>query len=268
MRSDYCATTFIFNLPSMLRTLLLLLFPLTVIAQTEMYFGQQQLPTPTANCISVAQEQQVHRLLGINRATARLAQKTTNPVLFDWPLRQRQPIDYSYYGLSFFVDHNPASGAVLDYNGGSRTYDGHTGIDISPQPYSWDMMDNSRVEAIAAASGTIVLRQDGNYDRRCQSDPTAIANAVILQHDDGSTTRYWHLKNGSVTTKAVGQTVAQGEYLGIVGSSGFSGGVHLHFEVRDAANNVIDPLPGRATRLRQPAAGSTRNRTGIRRCCG
>jgi len=229
---------------SMLRTLLFLLLPLTNIAQTAMYFGQQRLPTPTTNCISMVEEQQVQRLLTTNGAKARLAQKTTTPVLFDWPLRQRQPLDYSYYGLSFFVDHNPASGSVVDYNGGSRTYDGHTGIDISPQPYQWDMMDNSRVEAIAAAPGTIVLRQDGNYDRRCQSDPSYVANAVILQHDDGSTTRYWHLKNGSVTTKAVGQTVAQGEYLGIVGSSGISGGPHLHFEVRDAANNVIDPFAG------------------------
>lgn len=74
------------------------------------------------------------------------------------------------------------------------------------------MMDNDRVEVIAAAPGTIVLRQDGNYDQQCQPPLTAVANATILQHEDGLTTRYYHLKGGSVTTKAVGQTVAAGEY--------------------------------------------------------
>lgn len=225
------------------RILLLLILPFIASAQPSTYFGYQRLQTPNTNCISTAEEQLIQQKLRINRATARLATKTATPVLFDWPLRQRAPLDYTYFGLSFFVDHDPSSG-ILDYNGGARTYDGHTGVDISPQPYSWDMMDNNRIEVIAAASGTIVLRQNGNFDRQCQPPVTAVANAIILQHNDGSTTRYYHLKNGSVTTKAVGQTVAAGEYLGIVGSSGYAAGVHLHFEVRDPNNNVVDPFAG------------------------
>lgn len=229
----------------MTRTFLLsCLFPVAALAQPTAFFGQQHQPTPTVNCISPAEEQQIQQQLQVNRSNARIGQKASAPVLFDWPLRQRPPLDYTYFALSFFVDQSPAAGAISDYNGGSRTYDGHTGIDISPQPYQWDMMDNSRVEVIAAASGTIILRQDGNFDRQCNPPTTAIANAVILQHDDGSTTRYYHLKSGSVTAKTVGQTVAQGEYLGTIGSSGYAAGPHLHFEVRDAANNVVDPFAG------------------------
>jgi murein DD-endopeptidase MepM/ murein hydrolase activator NlpD len=228
----------------MKKLLILLLLPTLLHAQKTVFFGQQQLTHPVANCIPPEVEQQVLKQVAINVANARVAANSTETVLLDWPLRQRAPLDYTYYGLGFFVDHNPVSGATLDYNGGNRTYDGHTGTDISPQPYSWDIMDNNRVEVIAAAAGTIVLRQDGNYDRRCASDPSFQGNAVILQHSDGSQTWYWHLKNGSVTNKTVGQTVQQGEYLGIIGSSGASGGVHLHFEVRSETNQIIDPFAG------------------------
>ena len=51
-------------------------------------------------------------------------------------------------------------------------------------------------------------------------------------HADGSVAWYGHMKAGSLTNKAVGQTVSSGEYLGIVGSSGNSTGPHLHFGIR------------------------------------
>ena len=68
------------------------------------------------------------------------------------------------------------------------------------------------------------------------------ANHVVLEHADGSTTLYWHLKEGSVTAKQVGEAVAAGELLGTIGSSGHSSGPHLHFEVRDPQHAVIDPF--------------------------
>ncbi|WP_460949283.1 peptidoglycan DD-metalloendopeptidase family protein [Spirosoma daeguense] len=231
----------------MKKLVLLLVLSTPVFAQPATFFGQKQLEknTNTINCIPPALEKQIQDQLRAYQAGARSKAVTTNPVLFDWPLRQRAPLDYTYYGFVAFVDNNPAANAILDYNGGNRTYDGHTGTDIGVQPFPWDMMDNSRVEVLAAASGTIVLRQDGNFDRQCNADPaTAVPNMVFIQHEDGSISRYVHMKNGSVTSKGVGQTVQQGEYLGIVGSSGYSGGPHLHFEIRDANNQVIDPFVG------------------------
>jgi hypothetical protein len=91
-------------------------------------------------------------------------------------------------------------------------------------------MDNSQVEVIAAAPGTIINREDGHYDRNCaMGDSTA--NYIVVQHADGSCVMYWHMKKNSLTSKVVGQTVVTGEYLGIVGSSGSSTAPHLHFEV-------------------------------------
>jgi murein DD-endopeptidase MepM/ murein hydrolase activator NlpD len=166
-----------------------------------------------------------------------------------WPIRAAQSLtDYGYHGVSAFVDHNLANpDQLLDYTCGTRTYDiagyNHQGTDLFTWPFGWSKMDNGEVEIIAAAPGAIVLRQDGNYDRSCamSSNPW---NGVIIQQADGSRTWYLHMKKNSVTPRPVGSTVVTGEYLGIVGSSGSSTGPHLHFEVRDAANHVIDPWAG------------------------
>ena len=104
-------------------------------------------------------------------------------------------------------------------------------------------MDNEEVAIVAAAPGIIIDKVDGNYDREClwlgQS-----WNAVYIMHDDGSQAWYGHMKNGSLTQKIVGDTVERGEYLGLVGSSGNSEAPHLHFQVMDVNNVVVDPYKG------------------------
>ncbi len=158
-----------------------------------------------------------------------------------WPLAPSAEFsDFHYFLLSAQVDHDLGPG-VLDYACGARSYDGHNGTDIAIYPFKWNMMAAGLVTVVAAAPGTIVLRHDGEFDENCDSQDVP-ANSVILEHADGSTTMYWHLKKGSVTPKQVGETVAAGELLGTVGSSGHSKGPHLHFEVHDPQNLVIDPF--------------------------
>jgi murein DD-endopeptidase MepM/ murein hydrolase activator NlpD len=41
-----------------------------------------------------------------------------------------------------------------------------------------------------------------------------------------------------------GQQVERGAALGLVGSSGYSSGPHLHFELQDASGQAIDPYAG------------------------
>ncbi|HLM60240.1 MAG TPA: FG-GAP-like repeat-containing protein, partial [Pyrinomonadaceae bacterium] len=67
---------------------------------------------------------------------------------------------------------------------------------------------------------------------------------VGLRHSDGTISYYGHLKLNSLTTKAVGETVTQGEFLGVIGSSGVSTIPHLHFEIYNAANQLQDPYQG------------------------
>ncbi len=171
--------------------------------------------------------------------------------MYDFPLRttQRYP---GYYGISNFVDLNQAFPDQLqDYNCGMRSYDltsgyNHAGIDFFTWPFGWYKLDQDEVEVIAAEAGTITTKLDGNYDRVCGfNDPLNTGwNAVYVTHADGSVAWYGHLKNGSLTSKPVGATVAVGEYLGVVASSGNSTGPHLHFETRDSVGNVIEPYFG------------------------
>ena len=152
-----------------------------------------------------------------------------------------------------FVDHDQTNpGSVQDYRCSDRTYDfqgyNHTGTDFVAYPFPWRMIDNDSVTVVAAAAGTIVERSDGHADRNCSFGGTG-DNMVVLVHADGSQSSYAHMKKGSVTTKAVGERVEAGEYLGVIGSSGASTAPHLHFEVKDSAGNLIDPFfdPANAT---------------------
>ncbi len=52
---------------------------------------------------------------------------------------------------------------------------------------------------------------------------------VELSHGNGFTTRYAHLSELAV---GCGQSVYQGQIIGYCGSTGWSSGPHLHFEIR------------------------------------
>jgi hypothetical protein len=63
-------------------------------------------------------------------------------------------------------------------------------------------------------------------------------NAVVIAHGHGVRSLYAHLSRIGV---GVGQRVAAGAEIGLVGSTGRSSGPHLHFEVR-LRGACIDPL--------------------------
>ncbi|MFI5172912.1 MAG: peptidoglycan DD-metalloendopeptidase family protein, partial [Chitinophagales bacterium] len=157
------------------------------------------------------------------------------------------------YYTAYYIDHNAVGtggdiSSLQDYACGTRTYDtddgyNHQGTDIVIAPYAWNMMETEQADIIAAAAGLIIYKEDGNYDQNCGFNELT-ANAIGIEHDDGTIAYYFHMKNGSLTSKAEGETVETGEFLGKVGSSGSSFLPHLHFEVQDGDGNVIDPWEG------------------------
>ncbi|MEZ5099158.1 MAG: peptidoglycan DD-metalloendopeptidase family protein [Thermoleophilia bacterium] len=95
----------------------------------------------------------------------------------------------------------------------------HAGIDIGVP---------SGTPIRAAAAGTVVLAGWlGGY-----------GNLVVVDHGGGLATAYAHQQRILVSN---GATVAQGDVLGEVGSTGNSTGPHLHFEVR-VDGVALDPL--------------------------
>lgn len=95
----------------------------------------------------------------------------------------------------------------------------HQGIDIGAPPGQ---------PIVAAAGGTVFFAGTmGGYGL-----------LTLIDHHDGRVTAYAHQTSFAVT----GGSVSRGQVIGYVGSTGFSTGPHLHFEVR--VNGVaVDPMP-------------------------
>ena len=89
-------------------------------------------------------------------------------------------------------------------------YKNHTGIDIAAK---------GGTNIHAADAGEVIFA--GPYG--------VWGNAVIINHGSGMTTLYAHQ---SKILCAKGDIVAKGDVIGLVGSTGWSTGNHLHFEVR------------------------------------
>ncbi|PZV13688.1 MAG: hypothetical protein DCF20_14555 [Pseudanabaena sp.] len=127
--------------------------------------------------------------------------------------------DVQDYGLSTgFIW--PADG-VFTSGYGWRWGRIHAGIDIAA-PVGTPIL--------AAASGVIEYASwnDGGY-----------GNMIDIRHADGTITRYAHMNELYVRE---GQTVSQGQTIGAMGSTGFSTGPHLHFEIRPNGGSAIDPM--------------------------
>ena len=205
-------------------------------------------------CISEEQRQKLqsdiknNRELLIQQGKLNRINDSQERVLFDFPLKAADVYEgFNTYIIWNFVDHDPNyPNQLLDYNCGQRTYDtenarDHKGTDYGIGPFPWHMMENNSVEIIAAAEGIIVGRSGGNFDQSCGEDLPW--NYISIEHYDGSIVDYGHMKQNSLTEKTLGDTVYVGEYLGIVGSSGWSTGPHLHFEVWENyyGGLLIDP---------------------------
>lgn len=241
---------------------LLLVFSTFAIAQNQDFkapassISFHPVTFPKTECIPEAQRQEIIQEMESNKRAIMqkfpnaFQYRTTTHPLFILPFRPKADFDdYGYYSLFNQVDQDPISnGHLLDYNCGVRTYDqfmySHKGTDYVVWPYPWKKMDEDVMEVVAAAPGIIIVKRDGNFDRNCENDGNNSWNGFILEHADGSKTYYWHFKNGSLTSKGVGDSVEAGEFLANAGSSGSSDIPHLHFEVYNSNGRLIDPYSG------------------------
>jgi murein DD-endopeptidase MepM/ murein hydrolase activator NlpD len=103
----------------------------------------------------------------------------------------------------------------------------HTGIDVG-------LYGRDGTPIVAAAPGTVSF---SGGDACC-----SYGYYVIVKHAGGFSTLYGHLSRRAVS---IGDTVTQGQVVGYAGSTGFSTGTHLHFEIQvnGSPQNPLRYLP-------------------------
>lgn len=113
----------------------------------------------------------------------------------------------------------PAQGVITSHYGW-RWGRMHSGIDIAG-PIGTPI--------VAAADGVVITSEwhSGGY-----------GNLVEIEHPDGSITLYAHNSENRVY---VGQVVKKGQLIALMGSTGYSTGPHLHFEVIIPGQGAVNP---------------------------
>nr|WP_033607244.1 phage tail tip lysozyme [Enterococcus faecium] len=91
----------------------------------------------------------------------------------------------------------------------------HNGIDL--------VNGNPNTPIFASADGEVIVAGDANYF-------DWYGNWVVIKHSDGMYTGYAHLSSVNVSK---GSTVTQGQQIGVIGTTGPSTGIHLHFQFFD-----------------------------------
>jgi murein DD-endopeptidase MepM/ murein hydrolase activator NlpD len=147
-------------------------------------------------------------------------------------------------GLAEYLRASGALGLVMPVDGVVSSPFGAREHPITGRPGEHHGVDLAAPEGSdihAARSGWVTFAgRRGDY-----------GNLVILKHADGSSTFYGHCRELKVSA---GERVRTGQTVAAVGSTGLSTGPHLHFELRDAKGNPIDPMP----RLARGAGRSAR----------
>ncbi len=176
-------------------------------------------------------------------ATTSLAKEARPPKL-DLPIK-------CTLGQDCFVQHHvdtQGGSKASDHRCGTLTYNDHRGTDIRIRTLK-DM--EAGVPVIAAADGMVGNLRRGvkdqyfsNYTKEKKKEiyNIGLGNAVVLNHGQGWSTFYAHLKKGSIVVEK-GQRVRKGDILGYVGMSGLTDFPHLHFDVR-YRNRTMDPFTG------------------------
>lgn len=111
------------------------------------------------------------------------------------------PLAGGYVTSEFGNRNNPFDNSSNDY---------HPGIDIAA---------NYGTPIYATASGSVI--QAGWYG--------GYGKYILLEHDYGYSTAFGHLSAIEVST---GDYVTKGQVIGYVGSTGYSTGPHLHYEIK------------------------------------
>ncbi len=158
---------------------------------------------------------------------------------------QKTQLDYPKGYFLFPINPNQQN-YLAGGMGDLRSDHFHAGIDIKTQ----------------GREGLPVYATGDGYISEVRVQTSGYGNVIFITHPNGFISVYGHLKTFAeplasyVKKKRIeSQTfeirlpinptefeVARGQIIGLSGNTGGSGGPHLHFEIRDTRNNILNPL--------------------------
>jgi murein DD-endopeptidase MepM/ murein hydrolase activator NlpD len=107
---------------------------------------------------------------------------------------------------------------------------GYFGIFSHKERAALDFKMKRGTKILAVRDGVVTrVKEDGSkggWNRKYRSE----GNNIIIQHTDNSRSGYWHLQKDGALVK-VGDTVRQGQVIGLSGKTGYAAIPHLHFIV-------------------------------------
>ena len=145
-----------------------------------------------------------------------------------------------------YADADARTGAAQDPMCGPLSYDGHDGLDLRAPA----TMATRGVAVLAPAAGLVTAVREGEADGaflrggQAAVEGRDCGNGVRIEHADGWSSQLCHMRNGSIRV-ALGNQVAAGQAIGLVGLSGHTEFPHLHLTLR-RGDLTLDPLTGRA----------------------
>lgn len=114
------------------------------------------------------------------------------------------------------------------YYQGKLVKDFHHGIDLVPKK----CIGNEEILAFEDGEVIGVQKIGKQYGVGCY---------VRIRHNNGINTLYFHLKSETICVN-VGDKVKKGQKIGIIGTTGHSTGIHLHFQIdKGNSNTSINP---------------------------
>ena len=105
--------------------------------------------------------------------------------------------------------------------------------------YGWRWGRMHRGVDVAGPVGTPIVAAAPGVVEKAGWNSGGYGNLVEIRHPDGSMTRYAH--NNRLNVRA-GQVVRQGQQISEMGSTGYSTGPHLHFELHPQGSGAANPM--------------------------
>lgn len=159
--------------------------------------------------VEEAANAEVAKLIKEKQRLSSASQKVYSADGFIWPLDNGFKMITTYFGYDGWRSGN------------------HYGIDVGNGG-----INGANIYAVQ--SGTVIVSRSNNGWGGGYGD------YVVIDHGGGISTLYAHMQAGSPRFSE-GAEVEQGDVLGVVGSTGWATGPHLHFEVR-VNGTAVDPF--------------------------